>query len=122
MGEYEVQVLDSWGKTELNNGDMGAIYGATPPPVNACKKPGEWQKYVIEFRAPKFNAEGKKIKNAEFVKVQLNGKILHKNVVMPQQTPGGLTGKESPMGPIYFQGNHGAVAYRNIRIIDLAAE
>ena len=44
MGEYEVQVLDSYGKEKLGGGDMGAIYGAQPPKVNACKKPGEWQK------------------------------------------------------------------------------
>ena len=41
MGEYEVQVLDSYGKDKLGGGDMGAIYGAQPPKVNASKKPGE---------------------------------------------------------------------------------
>ena len=49
-GEYEVQVLDSFGKTELGAGDMGAVYGAAPPTVNACKKAGEWQKFVIDFQ------------------------------------------------------------------------
>ncbi len=114
MGEYEVQVLDSYGKMRMGSGDMGAIYGGFAPPVNACKKPGEWQQYVIEFRAPRFDADGRKTQNAEFVKVELNGQLLHKNLIMPQQTPGGLTGKESPVGPLMFQGNHGPVAYRNI--------
>jgi len=114
MGEYEVQVLDSYGKMEMRNGDMGAIYGGFAPPVNASKEPGQWQQYVIEWRAPKFDASGKKISNAEFVKVELNGQILHENLVMPAQTPGGVTGKEAPVGPLMFQGNHGPVAYRNI--------
>ena len=48
-GEYEVQVLDSYGRKKLGMGDMGAIYGAKPPSTNACKKPGEWQKYIILF-------------------------------------------------------------------------
>jgi len=114
MGEYEVQVLDSYGKTTVGSGDMGAIYGGFSPPVNASKKPGEWQQYVIEWRAPKFDAAGNKGKNAEFVKVELNGLVLHKNLVMPGPTPGGVTGKEAPTGPLMFQGNHGPVAYRNI--------
>jgi hypothetical protein len=114
MGEYEIQVLDSFGRDKMGSGDMGAIYGGFAPPVNASKKPGEWQQYVIDWQAPKFDAGGKKIKNAEFVKVELNGQVLHKNLVMPGQTPGGVTGKEAPEGPLMFQGNHGPVAYRNI--------
>jgi len=114
MGEYEVQVLDSFGREKMGNGDMGAIYGGFAPPVNASKKPGEWQQYVIEWRAPGFDAGGKKVKNAEFVKVELNGQVLHKNLVMPDKTPGGVTGKEAAEGPLMFQGNHGPVAYRNI--------
>ena len=119
MGEYEVQVLDSYGKEKMGPGDMGAIYGAAPPPVNACKKPGEWQKYVIEIIAPKFDAMGKKIANARFVKVELNGQVLHENLEMEGPTPAGVTGKEAATGPIMFQGDHGAVAYRNIRITEL---
>jgi hypothetical protein len=119
MGEYEVQVLDSYGHEKLNNGDMGAVYGAAPPAVNASKKPGEWQQYVIEWRAPKFDAAGKKTKNAEFVSIELNGKLLHKNLVMPGATPGGVVGKEVPEGPLMFQGNHGPVAYRDIVVTPL---
>jgi hypothetical protein len=116
MGEYEIQVLDSYGKATVGSGDMGAIYGGFSPPVNASRKPGEWQQYVIEWRAPKFDAAGNKTKNAEFVKIELNGQVLHKNLVMPGPTPGGVTGKEAPRGPLMFQGNHGPVAYRNIVI------
>lgn len=119
MGEYEIQVLDSYGKEEMGPGDMGAIYGAAPPPVNACKQPGQWQKYVIDFQAPKFDAAGTKIANAIFLKVQLNGQILHENLEMPTLTPGGVTGSESATGPLMFQGNHGPVAYRNIHITPL---
>ena len=119
MGEYEIQVLDSYGREKMGSGDMGAIYGASPPPVNASKAPGQWQKYVIEFKASEFNQAGEKIANARFIKVELNGKLLHKDLEMPGPTPGGVTGKEAPTGPIMFQGNHGPVAYRNIRITPL---
>ncbi|MBL69674.1 MAG: hypothetical protein CMO74_14730 [Verrucomicrobiales bacterium] len=113
MGEYEIQVLDSFGRTKLGGGDMGAIYGAAPPRVNACKKPGEWQKYEIHFRAPRFE-DGQKMANAKFLKVILNGQLLHENVEMKKATPGGVDGKEKAKGPLMFQGNHGPVAYRNI--------
>jgi len=116
MGEYEIQVLDSWGRQKMGNGDMGAIYGASPPPVNACLRPGQWQKYIIEWQAPRFDASGNKTANgnAKFLKVELNGQMLHKNLEMPRQTPGDVAGKEAPTGPLMFQGNHGPVAYRNI--------
>lgn len=119
MGEYEVQVFDSYGKEKMGGGDMGAIYGAAPPRVNATKKPGEWNKYVIEFHAPKFNDKGEKTANAKFVKVTLNGQVLHEDVEMKGPTPGGVSGKEAPKGPLMFQGDHGPVAYRNIRITPL---
>ena len=117
MGEYEVQVFDSFGKPndKLGMGDLGALYSAAAPKVNAAKKPGEWQKFVIEFRAPRFEG-GKKTANAKFVKVTLNDQVIHENVEMKGPTPGGLTGKEAPTGPLMFQGDHGPVAFRSIKV------
>ncbi len=118
MGEYEVQVLDSFGKkdSELTQGDLGALYSAAKPPKNAAKAPGQWQTLEIVFQAPKF-AGDKRISPAKFIKVTLNGVVLHENVEMNGPTPGGLTGKESATGPIMFQGDHGAVAFRKIEIV-----
>jgi hypothetical protein len=116
MGEYEVQVLDSYGKQKVGPGDIGGIYGAEPPMVNAARPPGEWQTFVIEFTAPRFE-NGQKVANAKFVKVTLNGKLIQENVEMQKQTPGGVTGGEHAEGPLMFQGNHGPVAYRNIQVI-----
>ena len=115
MGEYEIQVFDSYGKEKIGPGDLGAIYSAKVPPVNAAKEPGRWQKFRILFRAPRFK-DGKKVENARFVKVELNDQTLHENVEVQGPTPGGLTGKEAPTGPLMFQGDHGPVAYRDIRI------
>ncbi len=120
MAEYEVQVFDSFGKKELGQGDMGAIYSAAAPRVNACKAPGEWQKFVIDFLAPRFDAAGNKTANARFVKVTLNDQIIHENVEVKGPTPSCLTNKESPTGPIMFQGDHGPIAYRNMKITPVA--
>ena len=119
MGEYEVQVADSFGKPDdkLGLGDMGAIYSAAKPSTNASGEPGTWQKYEIEFVAPKFDANGNKTANALFKKIVLNGKVIQENVQVEKPTGGGVTNKEAATGPLMLQGNHGPVAFRNIEII-----
>ncbi len=115
MGEYEVQVLDSFGKEQVGPGDLGGLYSAAAPRVNASKAPGEWQTFVIDFQAPRFE-NGKKTANAKFLKVVLNDQVIHENVEMKGPTPSGVTGQEAETGPIMFQGDHGAVAYRKLVI------
>lgn len=115
MGEYEVQVLDSYGRKTVGPGDLGGLYGASAPRVNAAKKPGEWQKIVIDFKAPRFDGKERTSK-ALFEKIVLNGEVIHEKVEMKGPTPSGVTGKEAPTGPLMFQGDHGPVAFRNIRI------
>ena len=129
QGRYEIQVLDSWGKEKPGSGDCGGIYQrwnenrqgnkgyeGTPPPVNACKEPGEWQTLSISFKAPRFNTKGKKTKNAVFKKVILNGITLHKNVEVTGPTRSSLDEEEGALGSLMLQGDHGPVAYRNISI------
>jgi hypothetical protein len=122
LGEYEVQVLDSFGKTQLGMGDMGAIYSFSAPRVNACKEPGQWQQFVIEYRAPRFDAQGKKCANGKVLKVTLNAKVIQENVELGHVGGGGVTGREAVTGPLMFQVNHGPVAYRNIKITPLEAK
>ena len=115
MGEYEIQILDSFGKKDMTWSDLGAIYEASAPKLNAAKAPGEWQSLAVEFKAPRFE-NGDKTANARFVKVTLNGQVIQENVEMKGPTPGGLTGEEAAEGPLMFQGDHGPVAFRNIKI------
>lgn len=114
MGEYEIQIEDSFGKKKMTYQDVGGIYSVAAARVNAAKAPGQWQKFVIDFRAPKFDSSGKKTANARFVKVTLNGEVIHENVEMTGPTAGGVTGEEHAEGPLMFQGTHGVAAYRNI--------
>lgn len=116
MGEYEVQIYDTHGKTPPKIGDMASVYTYAAPKTDASKKFGEWQTLVIDFEAPKFDG-GKKTANAKFTKVTFNGTVIHENVECTKGvTPGGLTGKEAATGPLMFQGDHGAVSFRNIKI------
>lgn len=130
MGQYEIQVLDSWGTpdTELKYGTNGGIYarhnhpvthqdyGGHAPRTNASRRPGEWQELDVDFRAPKFDAAGKKVTNARFERVVLNGKVLHEQVECELPTGGAYHDEDVPRGPLRLQGDHGPVAYRNLRI------
>jgi len=118
MGQYEVQVFDSFGKkdAELKYGDCGGIYNTAPPKTNASKAPGEWQKFEVVFQAARFDAQGKKTANAKFVKVVHNGVLIHENVEVKGPTTAALGGPEKATGPLMLQGDHGPVAFRNILI------
>jgi hypothetical protein len=119
MDIYEIQIFDSYGAAKLSKTDCGAVYSENVPLVNACKPPGEWQKMVIDFRAPRFGADGLKTANAKFVKVTLNGQVVQENVEIAHGTNVGRNAKEHPTGSIYLQGDHGAVAFRSIKVTPL---
>jgi hypothetical protein len=127
MGRYEIQIYDSFGvgQDKYPGIECGGIYPrwiseknveGHSPRVNASKPPGKWQRFAITFRAPRFDASGKKIANARFVKVVHNGKVIHENVEVSGPTRATLWEDEKPTGPIRLQGDHGPVAYRNLRI------
>ncbi len=124
MGQYEVQILDSHGKKdgELKFGDCGGVYNTAPPRTNASKAPGEWQTFDIVFRAPRFDDKGKKVAPARFVKVVHNGKVIHEDVDVKAPTAASLGGPEKATGPLLFQGDHGPVAFRNVRLKHLKDE
>jgi hypothetical protein len=116
MGQYEVQVFDSFGKKTVGPGDMGGIYTVAAPKVNVCKAPGEWQTMVIDFQAPRLEY-AKKVANAKFLKVVFNGEVIHENVEVAKiHTGGGLYDREAAEGPLMIQGDHGPIALKTVRV------
>lgn len=116
LGEYEVQLYDTAGQTERKKNENAAIYQISAPSKDVSKPAGEWQRLHIEFVAPTFDDAGKKTANAVFLKVALNGEVIHENVEVPGPTPAGLTGKEHASGPLFIQGDHGPIAFRNLTV------
>ena len=129
QGRYEYQLLDSWTVKNSTSGDNGGIYerwddkrpdGAKgyegyAPRQNVSRAPGLWQHVKISFQAPRFLPNGQKIENAKMLRVELNGVLIHENVEMQAPTRGGGD-VEKPLGPLRLQGDHGTVAFRNIKI------
>lgn len=123
-GLYEVQVFDSFGSTEpIKSSDGGGIYhrwidnrgvGGSAPRVNACRMPGQWQSYLILFRAPRFDGVGRKTENARFLRVVYNGTLVQENVEVEGPTRAALEIPEAPLNPLMLQGDHGPVAYKDI--------
>ena len=75
MGDFEVQVLDSFNNKTYADGGASALYGQHAPLVNASRGPGEWQTYDIVFRRPRFSKTGELISPAR-VTVFHNGVIV----------------------------------------------
>jgi hypothetical protein len=135
-GLYEIQILDSYGVKKPKGSDCGGIYPraeeeplyhhideGVPPRTNAARPAGEWQTLDVIFQAPRFDAQSKKIANARFVKVVLNGQVIHENVEVRAPTGSAWRlKKEIPEGPLLLQGTHGPAAFRNVRIRPYAEE
>jgi len=77
MSLYELQIFDSYTETIYPDGQCAAVYGETPPLVNACREPGQWQTYDVVFLAPVFEKE--KIKTPAYITVFHNGILVHHN-------------------------------------------
>lgn len=99
-GMYEAQVVDRDSRMQGIQG-VGAIFGMIPPSENAGKPGGEWQKYDITLVD-------------RHVTVVLNGQKVIDNHPVPRPTAGAIHTNPVEPGPIYLQGDHTAVSYRNI--------
>ena len=99
-GMYEIQVQDSYGK-ELDPHNMGALYSRITPSVAAEKKASDWQTLEI-------------ILCKKHVTVVLNGTTIIDNKPAYGPTGGAMQADVNKPGPIYLQGDHGKVSYKNI--------
>ncbi len=116
LGNYEIQVLDSFGLT-MNPGECGAIYGIKAPDVNAALPPGQWQTYDIDFQAPKIDAAGQQTRGA-IISVLWNGVQIHKAVEVTRVTGGSMTRTPVAGGPIRLQYHGNPARFRNIWLVE----
>ena len=123
-GGYELQVLDNYNNTTYVNGQVGSMYKQSPPLVNACRKPGEWQTYDVIWTAPRFNADGS-LKSPARVTAIHNGALVQNNTELKGDTPyiGAPEYKAHGAAPIKLQA-HGdksePISYRNIWLRELS--
>jgi hypothetical protein len=99
-GIYEIQIVDSY-KKELNPHNMGGVYSRITPTVAAEKPAGTWQ--TMEMTLCDRHAT-----------VILNGVKIIDNQPIYGPTGGAMKSDVFAPGPIYLQGDHGKISYRNI--------
>ncbi|MEM0924924.1 MAG: DUF1080 domain-containing protein [Planctomycetota bacterium] len=115
QSRYECQILDSFGTEPVFNG-LGALYRMKKPDLNMAFPPLVWQTYDIRFTAPRWNSEGKKIRNAH-VTSWVNGVKVQDSVSLPSKTGAGQ--QESPtLLPTNLQNHKDPVRFRNVWVID----
>lgn len=102
-GRYEIQVLDDFESRKRDIHGNGSVYGLITPGLFASRPAGEWQSVEATIVG-------------QSVSVVLNGIRIIDNQVLPSVTGGALDGNMDVPGPIMLQGDHGPIAYRNIRI------
>ena len=121
MGEYEIQVLNSYDNKTYVDGQAGAVYAQYPPLVNASRPVGHWQSYDIIFRRPHFDSYGNLQKPAQIT-------VLHNGVLVQDYVePSGPTEwQERPPYaahadklPLMLQDHSQPVRFRNIWIREL---
>ena len=99
-GRYELQIADSKGMEPLKD-QLGAIYGFIAPSEMVAKAAGEWQTYDVTL-------------TGRMITVVANGKMVICNQEIPGITGGAMDSNEGEPGPLFIQGDHGAVEFRNI--------
>ena len=141
-GLFEIQVFDSFGVPKLGFHDCGALYERAYPRENLSKPPGQWQSFDITMKGKRLSLvverparlprhghppwrdrsgglraahEGEREPPPELrVKLREEGGR-YVGDFGEGGTRSGLEGPDRP-GPILLQGDHGPVAYRNLRI------
>lgn len=121
FGRYEIQVLDSYNNPTYPDGQATAIYGQTPPLVNASRPPQTWQTYDIIFEGPRFHVDGTVAKKA-IVTILHNGVVTQNHTEVMGETLHRAVGKytkHGEKGPIKFQDHGNPMRFRNIWIREL---
>lgn len=122
QSRYEVQILDNNNNDTYVNGQVGAVYKQHIPLAKASMPTGKWNTYDIIFHAPKFNAEGQKVKSGTLT-VLHNGILVQDHVALKGTTEyiGWPKNEAHGKAPIRLQdhGDNSRVSYRNIWVREL---
>jgi hypothetical protein len=105
-GRHEIQILDDAPAGKPAPGGNGSIYNHTTAAKNVSKPAGEWQSVEATMIGDK-------------VTVILNGEKIIDNVTVERATGSELDTKVNEPGQLFLQGDHGPIAFRNLRIKEL---
>jgi type 1 glutamine amidotransferase len=102
-GRHEIQILGDFAALKAGSGGNGGLYSVKPPDHFVSLPSGRWQRAMVSLRGDRLT-------------VTMNGVKIHDRVEVNKATGGELDRELDQPGPIMVQGDHGAVAFRNMRI------
>ena len=108
-GRYEIQILGDYKAGKASNSCNGSLYSFKAPDQFVTKPGGEWQTVEATIIGDR-------------VTVTLNGVKVHDNVKCDRPTGGEIDRQLDQPGPIFLQGDHGTVSFRNIMVKELPKE
>ncbi len=114
---YEIQLVDSFGEPPRDV-SSGSLYHIAAPRMNACAAPLEWQSIEVDFRAARFDAEGRKTLPTR-VSAWMNGAMIHDDLEVPHPTAASLESArklKDPVGPqpLMLQSHGNVLQFRNM--------
>jgi len=128
QGIYELQILNSAGRSDLGKGDVGAVYGLYKPLVNVARGPGQWQAYDVLYVAPRRDPAGELVAEGT-ITAWLNGRMIHDRVKVGAKTSDynpyrydttdylatiARRQRRTMVGPLILQDHDCPVRFRNI--------
>lgn len=121
MNQYEIQIQESHSNVTYADGQAAALYGQTPPRVNASAPQGQWQSYDIVFEAPVYNEDG--MQQPAHVTVIHNGVVVHHRQPFYGPTThkkvAAYPKKHAAKAPIRLQWHRDPIEFRNIWVREL---
>lgn len=117
QSRYEVNINESFGRVDGNPCAGLDNCTAVKPRVRCSRPPLEWQTLDIDFKAPRFDAEGKKTAPAR-ITVVFNGVTIYENQELgPLRLAAARLG-EAAKGPVQLQEHGSPVQFRNIWVVE----
>jgi hypothetical protein len=105
-GRHELQIMDDYSSGKASQQGNVSIYGFKAPSAFTSKPVGEWN-----------TVEATMIGNK--ITVIHNGVKVHDQVECSRATGSEIDNKVNEPGPIFLQGDHGSVSFRNLQIQEL---
>ncbi len=119
-GRYDILLADPGEEKTQSLRSLGAVlpgehFAGSPPLLPAFKGPGQWHDLDFFFRAPRFDASGRKIANARFERVMVDDVLLQNQIELTEPVQG-ASGPESAEGPLVIRGGLGICAVGGIMV------
>lgn len=118
QGRHAVRLADTPRGAALDPQACGGLPGApgfagVPPQRNAFHGPGLWHALDLDYRAPRFDAEGRQSEPARLLRLRIDDQLVHENVELSVANVADAL-EPAALGPLLLRAE-GGLAVRELR-------